>query len=697
MPPFRVVSDFQPAGDQPAAIEALARGIERGDRFQALLGITGSGKSATIAWTIEKVQRPTLVLAPNKSLAAQLAGELRGFFPDNRVEYFVSYYDYYQPEAYLPSSDTYIEKDSSINDEIDRLRHSTTASLLTRRDVIVVASVSCIYGLGSPDEYRDQILVLSPGETHDQRSMLSRLVAMHYERNDANLVRGRFRVRGDTIEVHPAYEEYAVRIELFGDEVERLSRFDVLTGELLGDLEELLIFPATHCVAGDERTRNAIASIEVELGERLRELDQTGKLLEAQRLRMRTEHDLEMLAELGSCNGVENYSRHLDGRAAGQAPYTLLDYFPDDWLLVIDESHVTVPQLHGQFAGDRSRKDVLVEHGFRLPSAKDNRPLRFEELEARINQCVFLSATPSEYEISVSSQVVEQIVRPTGLVDPEVVIKPTKGQIDDLIAEINTTIGRGERVLVTTLTKKMAEDLADYLLETGLRVRYLHSNIDTIERIEIVRDLRLGEFDVLVGINLLREGLDLPEVALVAILDADKEGFLRSKTSLIQTMGRAARNVSGRVILYADVITDSMRGAITETERRRIVQQEYNKEHGIDPQTIRKAVTDLVAQFRRAAGAGGDGFGAGAPLPSRAGSDRSRRAGRRAVERAADLLEVSVKGRTGNGELPVDELGRLIATLEREMQAAAAELRFEYAARLRDEIRSLRRELREVG
>ena len=697
MPAFRVVSDFQPAGDQPAAIEALASGIERGDRFQTLLGITGSGKSATIAWTIEKVQRPTLVLAPNKSLAAQLAGELRGFFPDNRVEYFVSYYDYYQPEAYLPSSDTYIEKDSSINDEIDRLRHSTTASLLTRRDVIVVASVSCIYGLGSPDEYRDQILVLSPGEFHDQRSMLSRLVAMNYERNDANLVRGRFRVRGDTIEVHPAYEEYAVRIELFGDEVERLSRFDVLTGEVLGDLEELLIFPATHYVAGDERTRNAIASIEIELGERLRELEQAGKLLEAQRLRMRTEHDLEMLAELGSCNGVENYSRHLDGRAPGEAPYTLLNYFPDDWLLVIDESHVTVPQLHGQFAGDRSRKDVLVEHGFRLPSARDNRPLHFAELEARINQCVFLSATPSEYEISVSNQVVEQIVRPTGLVDPEVVIKPTKGQIDDLIAEIDTTIGRGERVLVTTLTKKMAEDLADYLLETGLRVRYLHSNIDTIERIEIIRDLRLGEFDVLVGINLLREGLDLPEVALVAILDADKEGFLRSKTSLIQTMGRAARNVSGRVILYADVITDSMRGAIAETERRRLVQQEYNKQHGIDPQTIHKAVTDLVAQFRSAAGTGGDGFGAGAPLPSRAGSDRSRRAGRRAVERAADLAEVSMKGRAGNGELPADEIGRLITTLEREMQAAAAELRFEYAARLRDEIRSLRRELREVG
>ncbi len=697
VPPFRVVSDFQPAGSQPAAIDALSRGIERGDRFQTLLGITGSGKSATIAWTLERAQRPTLVLAPNNSLAAQLAGDLRGFFPDNRVEYFVSYYDYYQPEAYLPSSDTYIEKDSSINDEIDRLRHSTTASLLTRRDVIVVASVSCIYGLGSPEEYRDQILVLSPGETHDQRSLLLRLVTMHYERNDANLVRGRFRVRGDTIEVHPAYEEYAVRIELFGDEVERVSRFDVLTGELLGDLEELIIFPATHYVAGDERMRRAIASIEVELGERLRELEQEGKLLEAQRLRMRTEHDLEMLAELGSCNGVENYSLHLDGRAPGQAPYTLLDYFPDDWLLVIDESHVTVPQLHGQFAGDRSRKDILVEHGFRLPSARDNRPLRFEELEARINQCIFLSATPSDYEISVSSQVVEQIVRPTGLVDPEVVIKPTKGQIDDLIAEINTTVGRGERVLVTTLTKKMAEDLADYLLETGLKVRYLHSNIDTIERIEIVRDLRLGEFDVLVGINLLREGLDLPEVALVAILDADKEGFLRSKTSLIQTMGRAARNVSGRVILYADVITDSMRGAIAETERRRLVQQEYNREHGIDPQTIRKAVTDLVAQFRSAAGAGGDGFGAGAPLPSRAGSDRSRRAGRRAVERAAELLEVSGNGRAGNDELPADEIGRLIATLEREMEAAAAELRFEYAARLRDEIRSLRRELREVG
>ncbi len=646
MPPFRVVSDFTPAGDQPAAIAALSAGVERGDRFQTLLGITGSGKSATIAWTIERVQRPTLVLAPNKSLAAQLAGELRGFFPENRVEYFVSYYDYYQPEAYLPSSDTYIEKDSSINDEIDRLRHSTTASLLTRRDVIVVASVSCIYGLGSPDEYRDRIIVLHPGELHDQRSILTRLVELRYERNDQNLVRGRFRVRGDTIEVHPAYEEYAVRIELYGDEVERVTRFDVLTGEILGELDELVVFPATHYVAGDERTRRAIESIEAELRERLPELEGAGKLLEAQRLRMRTEHDLEMLAEVGSCSGIENYSRHLDGRGPGDPPYTLLDYFPDDWLLVIDESHVTVPQLHGQFEGDRSRKEVLVEHGFRLPSAMDNRPLRFQELEKRINQVIFLSATPAEYEISISDQVVEQIVRPTGLVDPEVVVKPTKGQIDDLIAEIKLTTDRGERVLVTTLTKKMAEDLTDYLLESGLKVRYLHSNIDTIERIEIVRDLRLGEFDVLVGINLLREGLDLPEVSLVAILDADKEGFLRSSTSLIQTMGRAARNVSGRVVLYADVITDSMRRAMAETERRRSVQRVYNAEHGIDPQTIRKAVTDLVAQFRAASGAGAGEDGS--PLPSRVGSDRSRRAGRRAAERIAATMGAS----SGRGARP---------------------------------------------
>ena len=692
MPPFQVVSEFVPSGDQPGAIVALSAGLTRGERFQTLLGITGSGKSATIAWTIEQAQRPTLVLAPNKSLAAQLAGEFREFFPENRVEYFVSYYDYYQPEAYLPTTDTYIEKDSSINDEIDRLRHSTTASLLTRRDVIVVASVSCIYGLGSPEEYENRILVLRPGERHDQREILRRLVEMHYERNDQNLVRGRFRVRGDTLEVHPAYEETAVRIELFGDEIDRMSRFDALTGELLGELEELVVFPASHYVAGDERMRRAIASIEEELGERLRTLEGENKLLEAQRLRMRTEHDLEMLAEVGTCAGIENYSRHLDERGPGDPPYTLLDYFPDDWLLVIDESHVTVPQLHGQFAGDRSRKEVLVEHGFRLPSAMDNRPLRFEELETRINQCIFMSATPAPFELSVSSQVVEQIVRPTGLIDPEVVVKPTRRQIDDLIAEIEQTIARGERVLVTTLTKKMSEDLSDYLLESGLKVRYLHSNIDTLERIEIIRDLRLGEFDVLVGINLLREGLDIPEVSLVAILDADKEGFLRSTTSLIQTMGRAARNAAGRVILYADVITDSMRAAIAETERRRALQQRYNAEHGIEPETIRKAVTDLVAQFRAAAGTGELLAAAGAPLPSGRTSDRQKRTGRRAVQRAsgAPLPE-------SPGELPSEELNRLVETLEAEMRQAATELRFEYAARLRDEIRTLRRELRDVG
>ncbi|MCU1491079.1 MAG: uvrB [Acidimicrobiaceae bacterium] len=693
MPPFRVVSDFSPAGDQPTAVATLSQGLAENDRFQTLLGITGSGKSATIAWTIEQAQRPTLVLAPNKSLAAQLAGEFREFFPDNRVEYFVSYYDYYQPEAYLPSTDTYIEKDSSINDEIDRLRHSTTASLLTRRDVIVVASVSCIYGLGSPEEYRGRLLVMHPGEQHDQREVLRQLVDMHYDRNDQNLVRGKFRVRGDTLELHPAYEEHAVRVELFGDEVERITRFDALTGELLGELDELVVFPASHYVAGDERMRRAITSIEEELRGRLGELEGDGKLLEAQRLRMRTEHDLEMLAEVGTCNGIENYSRHLDGRSAGSPPFTLLDYFPDDWLLVMDESHVTVPQLHGQFAGDRSRKEVLVEHGFRLPSAMDNRPLRFEELEERINQCIFMSATPSAHELSVSTRVAEQIVRPTGLLDPEVVVKPTKRQIDDLIAEIETTIARGERVLVTTLTKKMSEDLSDYLLESGLKVRYLHSNIDTIERIEIVRDLRLGEFDVLVGINLLREGLDLPEVSLVAILDADKEGFLRSATSLIQTMGRAARNSAGRVILYADVITDSMRKAIAETERRRALQQRYNAEHGIEPETIRKAVTDLVAQFRAAAGTGELLEAVGAPLPTghHGRSDRARRTGKRAAERAGVVLP------DDPGELPTEELGRLLDTLDAEMRQAAVELRFEYAARLRDEIRSLKRELREAG
>jgi excinuclease ABC subunit B len=671
VPPFKVVSDFAPAGDQPRAIEQLSAGVNRGDRFQTLLGITGSGKSATIAWTIEQVQRPTLVIAPNKSLAAQLANEFREFFPQNRVEYFVSYYDYYQPEAYMPSSDTYIEKDSSVNDEIDRLRHSATSALLTRRDVIVVASVSCIYGLGAPEEYRDKLLVVRPGEQHDQRAMLGRLVDMQYERNDLNLVRGKFRVRGDTIEVHPAYDETAVRIELFGDEVERILVVDPLTGEKVSELDELIVFPATHYVAGDERMRAAITRIEAELQERLAWFEAEGKLLEAQRLRMRTQYDLEMMQEVGYCNGIENYSGPIDGRARGEPPYTLLDFFPDDFLVVIDESHVTVPQLHGQYEGDRSRKETLVDHGFRLPSAADNRPLRFDEFIERVNQVVFLSATPSNYELQHSTQVVEQIVRPTGLVDPEVVVKPTKGQIDDLIGQINERISRDARVLVTTLTKKMAEDLTDYLLEQGLRVRYLHSNIDTIERIEILRDLRLGEFDVLVGINLLREGLDLPEVSLVAILDADKEGFLRSETSLIQTTGRAARNVDGQVVMYADTVTDSMQRAISETNRRRQLQIAHNAEHGIDPQTIRKAVTDILAYLRPAEGA---------PVPG---------AGRRSTRRDAPSHDFA--------DLPPDELGRLIRTLEEEMHEASADLRFEYAARLRDEIKELKRELRDVG
>ena len=672
MPPFQVVSDFQPAGDQPKAVEALAAGVERGDRFQTLLGITGSGKSATIAWTIEKVQRPTLVIAPNKSLAAQLANEFREFFPHNRVEYFVSYYDYYQPEAYLPSSDTYIEKDSSINDEIERLRHSATWALVSRRDVIVVASVSCIYGLGTPEEYTKHVLPVSRGMEIDQRAILRQLVDMQYERNDMNFIRGKFRVRGDTIEVHPAYEEQGIRIELFGDEVERISRVDPLTGEILEVLEEVVVFPATHYVAGEERMHSAIQRIEHELQERLAWFEKEGKLLEAQRLRMRTSYDLEMMQEVGFCNGIENYSRHIDGRAAGQPPHTLLDFFPKDFLLVIDESHVTVPQLHGQYEGDRSRKETLIDHGFRLPSAADNRPLRFDEWYERVNQCIFLSATPSDYEIGQSSQIVEQIVRPTGLTDPEVVIKPTKGQIDDLMEQIRVTTEKGDRVLVTTLTKKMAEDLTDYLLELGVKVRYLHSEVDTIQRIEILRDLRLGEFDVLVGINLLREGLDLPEVSLVAILDADKEGFLRSETSLIQTMGRAARNVDGQVIMYADKVTDSMQRAISETNRRRGVQEAYNREHGIDPQTIRKAVTDILATLRP------DGNGE-APRP---GKDRR--------SRKRD------KVRSDFAELPQEELERLIRTLEEEMKEAATDLRFEYAARLRDEIHDLKRELKQV-
>jgi excinuclease ABC subunit B len=672
MPAFEVVSHFEPAGDQPTAIAELSAGIEAGERFQTLLGITGSGKSATIALTIEKTQRATLILAPNKSLAAQLASEMKEFFPNNRVEFFVSYYDYYQPEAYIPSSDTFIEKDSSVNEEIDRLRHSATAALLTRNDTIVVASVSCIYGMGDPEEYRVQLLELHVGVDYDQRSILRRMVDLQYDRNDMTLGRGNFRVRGDTVEIHPAYEENVLRIEMFGDTVDRITMIDVLTGETLQELSEIVVFPATHYVAGDDRLRRAVAGIEKELQEQLALFESQGKLLEAQRLRMRTQYDLEMIQEMGYCNGIENYSMHIDGREPGQPPFTLLDYFPKDFLLIIDESHVAVPQLHAQFAGDRSRKETLVEHGFRLPSAKENRPLRFEETIERINQCIFMSATPAPFELKHSTKVVEQIVRPTGLVDPEVIVRPSKGQIDDIIEMVRGRIEIGDRVLITTLTKKMAEDLTEYLLEQGLNVRYLHSNIDTLQRIEILRGLRLGEFDVLVGINLLREGLDLPEVSLVAILDADKEGFLRSETSLIQMIGRAARNVAGQVVMYADKITPSMERAIGETRRRRETQIAYNLEHGINPQTIRKAVGDILSVIT-----GGDGT---APLPGK-GQRRNR-------ER--DKVKAEIKS------LPQQELQRLIQTLEQEMNDAATDLKFEYAARLRDEINDLRRELRDA-
>jgi excinuclease ABC subunit B len=673
MPRLELVSDFSAAGDQPAAIDALAAGLDAGERYQTLLGITGSGKSFTIAGLIERVQKPTIVLAPNKALAAQLASEFRELFPKNRVEYFVSYYDYYQPEAYLPTTDTYIEKDSSINDEIDRLRHSATSAIMSRRDVIVVASVSAIYGLGAPDEYERQCLIVDRGAEREQRSILGRLVELQYERNDFAFARNKFRVRGDTIEIFPAYEEQAVRLSLFGDEVERITSVDPLTGEVVEELDRLVLFPASHYVTSEARMRTAIAGIESELAARLAELEGQSKLLEAQRLRMRTTYDLEMLREVGVCSGIENYSRHLDGRAPGEMPYTLLDYFGDDYLIVLDESHVTVPQLHGQYEGDRSRKETLVDHGFRLPSAMDNRPLRFEEFSKKISQLVFMSATPGPYELEVSNRVVEQIVRPTGLVDPEVIVKPTKGQIDDLVAEIRTRAELEQRVLVTTLTKKMAEDLTDYLLELGVRVRYLHSEVDTLERVEILRALRLGEFDVLVGINLLREGLDLPEVTLVAILDADKEGFLRSSTSLIQTIGRAARNVDGQVIMYADQVTDSMKHAISETNRRRKHQLAYNAEHGIDPQTIRKQVTDILEMVR--------GRSAGDELPAARGRGR----GRQARSAVFDLTDV-----------PPDELGRLVQTLQEEMHEAAKQLRFEEAARLRDEITELKRELRAV-
>jgi excinuclease ABC subunit B len=662
---FEVQSDFAPAGDQPEAIARLAAGVRAGERFQTLMGITGSGKSATIAWTIEQVQKPTLVLAPNKALAAQLANEFRQFFPNNRVEYFVSYYDYYQPEAYIAQTDTYIEKESTINDEIDRLRHSATAALLSRRDVIIVASVSAIYGLGSPEQYEGQLLRLVSGVELPLDWAVRRLVDIQYERNEVNLVRGRFRVRGDTLEVFPSYEESVYRVEYFGDEVERILQMNPVTGEVIDTLGELWVYPATHYVTDRERLLRAISGIEVELQERLAEFERQGKMLEAQRLRMRTSYDMEMMREIGTCAGIENYSVYLDGRRPGDPPYTLLDYFPDDYLVVVDESHVTIPQIHGQYAGDKSRKDVLVEHGFRLPTARDNRPLTFEEWYERTPQAVLLSATPADWEMQHSSSVVEQIIRPTGLVDPEVIVRPTKGQIDDLVEEVRTRSERDQRVLVTTLTKKMAEDLNTYLLELGLRSRYLHSDIDTLERVQILRDLRLGEYDVLVGVNLLREGLDLPEVSLVSILDADKEGFLRSETSLIQTIGRAARNVDGQVIMYADGVTDSMQRAINETNRRRLRQLEYNEEHGIDPQTIRKKVSDILELV-----ASGD-----APA-----GDRRRR-----ELTSREPLDLSH-----------DDLRRLIQSLEEEMHEAAAELRFEYAARLRDEVNELRRELREV-
>ncbi len=663
--PFDLVSDFSPSGDQPEAIALLTEGIERGDRFQTLLGITGSGKSATIAWTIERVQRPTLVLAPNKALAAQLANEFRQFFPHNRVEYFVSYYDYYQPEAYIAQTDTYIEKESTINDEIDRLRHAATAALLTRRDVIIVASVSAIYGLGSPDHYEGQLIRLVTGVEFALSEVITRLVNIQYERNEVNLTRGTFRVKGDTLEVFPTYEETIVRIQYWGDEVERISRMNPITGEVLEEMREAWIYPATHYVTSKEILDRAIVGIEEELAGHLAMLERKGKLLEAQRLRMRTRYDIEMMREVGYCSGIENYSRYLDGRSEGQAPFTLLDYFPDDFLMVIDESHVTVPQINGQFAGDKSRKDVLIEHGFRLPSALDNRPLRFDEWYERVNQAVLLSATPSAWEFRESAQVVEQIIRPTGLVDPEVIVRPTKGQIDDLVEEIRNAAANDHRVLVTTLTKKMAEDLSDYLLELGVRARYLHSDIDTLERVQILRDLRLGEYDVLIGVNLLREGLDLPEVALVAILDADKEGFLRSGTSLIQTIGRAARNVEGAVVMYADQVTDSMQRAINETNRRRVRQLQYNEEHGIDPQTIRKRVTDILEL-----------------VSSGTAPSADRRA--RELRRKEPL------------DLTTPDLRRLIQSLESEMHEAAKELRFEYAARLRDEIGDLRRELKEL-
>jgi excinuclease ABC subunit B len=665
VPPFRITSEYRPTGDQPQAIEQLARGVQDEVRYQTLLGATGTGKTFTMANVIEAVQKPTLVIAHNKTLAAQLCNEFREFFPENAVEYFVSYYDYYQPEAYLPASDTYIEKDSSINDDIDRLRHAATSSLFARRDVLIVASVSCIYGLGSPDEYEEQLVMLRVGEETARDTILRGLVNIQYVRNDTLLGRARFRARGDVIEVQPAYSETAYRISLFGDEIESISHFDPMTGEVFGHQNDLVIYPATHYVTSPPTIERAVEEIRAELEECVTDFDNAGKLLEAHRLRQRTEYDMEMMREVGYCNGIENYSRILDGRAPGSRPFTLLDYFPGDFLVIVDESHQTVPQIGAMYEGDRSRKTALVEHGFRLPSALDNRPLRFDEFIDRVPQAIFVSATPGPYELRHSHGVIEQIIRPTGLVDPEVEVRPTRHQIDDLLSEIRRREQADERVLVTTLTKKMAEDLTDYLLESGVRARYLHSEIDTLQRIQVIRDLRLGEFDVLVGVNLLREGLDLPEVSLVAILDADKEGFLRGQTSLIQTIGRAARNLNGRVLMYADKRTEAITAAIAETDRRRAVQLKYNEEHNITPESVRKGVSD-IAEFLS--------------LDTSPNVPRRRRGVGREIE-----------------GMDREDLEKLVVTLEEEMFAAAEELRFEYAAKLRDEIKSLRRELVVIG
>lgn len=657
--PFRVVSPFEPAGDQPQAIAELVEGVRRDLRYQTLLGVTGSGKTFTMAKVIEAVQKPTLVMAPNKTLAAQLASELKEFLPDNAVVYFVSYYDYYQPEAYVPSTDTFIEKDASINEEVEKLRHAATAALLSRKDVVVVASVSCIYGIGSPEDYAGMAVFLGKGKTYDRDDLIRDLIDVQYDRNDYELSRGTFRVRGDVLDVFPPYADHPVRVEFFGDEIESVAEVDQLTGELLTDFDELPVWPATHYVTERRKLEHALGTIQEELRQRLGELRAEGKLLEAQRLEMRVNYDLEMLETMGFTSGIENYSRHLDGRQAGEPANTLIDYFGEDFLTMIDESHVTVPQIRGMHEGDRSRKITLVEHGFRLPSALDNRPLRFDEFEARVPRFIYVSATPGDYELGVSEQVVEQIIRPTGLVDPEIVVRPVKGQVDDLVSEIHQRTERDERVLVTTLTKKMAEDLTDYLFEQGIRVRYLHSDIATLERVEILRDLRAGQFDVLVGINLLREGLDLPEVSLVAILDADKEGFLRNGRSLIQTIGRAARNVSGAVIMYADRVTDSMAFAIDETNRRRAKQVAYNTEHGIEPQTIRKAIADIVQYMHE---------------------------GETQLTTAAEAAKELAK-------MPRDEVMRLITTLEEDMAHAAEALDFEAAARLRDQAVKLRAEV----